>query len=116
MTQRTADCGTPTDGPIWTCVGVYEDGMQAAIFSVHAPHVGGVLDTMAAAIQAERLEHAFLTIAVFKGTVEEAHEGRRPGPPARRPGPKGVAVLTPAPRPPPMPRNRLGACRDRLGE
>ena len=73
MTQRTADFGTPTDGPLWTCVGVYEDGMQAAIFYVHAPHVGGVLDVIDGAIQTERLAHSFMTIAVFKGALEEAH-------------------------------------------
>ena len=47
--------------------------MQAAIFYVHAPHVGGVLDVIDGAIQTERLAHSFMTIAVFKGALEEAH-------------------------------------------
>jgi len=73
MTQRTADFGTPTDGPLWTCVGVYEEGMQAAIFYVHAPHVGGVLDAIDNAIRTERLSYSFTTVAIFKGALEEAH-------------------------------------------
>ena len=73
MSHQTADFGTPTDGPIWTCVGVYEDGMQAAIFYVHAPHVGGVLDAIDGAIRTERLHYSFTTVAIFKGALEEAH-------------------------------------------
>lgn len=73
QTPQAADFGSPTDGPLWTCVGVYEDGMQAAIFSVHAAHVGGVLDAIDGAMRAETLDHSFTTIAVFKGALEEAH-------------------------------------------
>ena len=73
ISDRPADFGSPADGPIWTCVGVYEDGMQAAILYVHAPHVGGVLDTIDGAIQTERLSYSFTTVAIFKGALEEAH-------------------------------------------
>lgn len=73
ISNRPADFGSPAEGPIWTCVGVYEDGMQAAILYVHAPHVGGVLDTIDGAIQTERLSYSFTPVAIFKGALEEAH-------------------------------------------